>query len=377
MHWIKILLLGLLLSSGAVAQNSYSSAELDTLVGPIALYPDPLLSNIMAGAAFPDQIAQANALVKAGTSSDASSGLEGSVQALMTFPEVLGMMDDNKDWTQSIGWASANQITDLVDAIQRFRFQAKSAGNLKTDDKIQVIEEGATIRIEPANPQVIYVPVYQPDVVTEQQSDGVDFGDVLTYSAGIAANVLLWENVFNWGDYHWYYHPGGFYPPAAYYRPYGWRGTGIYNPANVWRPNHTTIVNRPINVDTRNVNVNRNLSNQNWNRNVNNQSWNRNVNRNTAIQANSRPNISQPYSRPPLPSTQPAYPNRQNWNQTRNTSFERSQAGDRSFENRSFNHQGSMSSGWSNYSSSASTMRASSRGSFSRGGGRMGGGFRR
>lgn len=91
--------------------------------------------------------------------------------------------------TQSLGYAVSNQITDVVDAVQRVRYQAKQAGNLDSDSKINVIEEGTNIRIESTDPQVIYVPTY--DTTTMYHA-----GLVLGYSAAIATNVLLWQNVF-------------------------------------------------------------------------------------------------------------------------------------------------------------------------------------
>ena len=105
------------------------------------------------------------------------------------------MMVANPDWTAGLGWATAHQLPDVTSAVQRFRFQAKTAGNLKSDSHVKVIEEGTTIRIEPANPQVIYVPTYQTQAVLV--SHPPTYGTVLFYSAAIATNILLWQNVFH------------------------------------------------------------------------------------------------------------------------------------------------------------------------------------
>ncbi len=256
-----VLFLLLACLSPAWAQNTYSASDLDTLVAPVALYPDPLLSNVLSASTQPQQVQAANQAVKSGQKiTQGKTGWDSSVEALTTYPTVLSMMASNDQWTQSIGYAVSNQITDVSDAIQRVRYQAKQAGNLDSDSKVTVIEEGTNIRIESADPQVIYVPTYDTSSMYQP-------GMALAYSAAIATNVLLWQNVFNWNDACFYRPAYGWVPPASYYRPYGWRSAGYYNPGNVYRPYGNNVYQRNVN----NINTNINVSGNNINRvNVNN-----------------------------------------------------------------------------------------------------------
>lgn len=228
------LLLGCLLTFWAAlpsaAQSNYSESELDTLVGPIALYPDPLLSNVIKASTFPDQVAQA-----AKTPAEDSSW-DDSVKAVHAYPDAMTLMGANPDWTRSLGWAATHQLHDLTDAVQRFRYRAQQAGNLSSGSQMLVIQEGTTIRIEPANPQVIYVPTYDPNDV-----DQSNFGTGFFFGAAVASSAYLWTNMYHWNTGAFYTRPYGWYPPAAYYRPYGWQGAGIYNPNNVARIGNTTI----------------------------------------------------------------------------------------------------------------------------------------
>ena len=303
------ILLGVLGLSGiatAQSDSGYPPEQLDTLVAPIALYPDPLLSTVTTAATQPDQIAAAAQALKSG-SKQPNPSWDTSVQALCSYPEVVNMMAQNKEWTSAVGWASANQVTDLMDAVQRFRFKAQSAGNLKSNDKIQVIEEGTTIRIEPANPQIIYVP---QQVQTDDSSS--NFGAVMGFSVGVAATALLYNNAYHWGS--GYYHPPvGWMPPPGYYHPYG----AAYPRATPYYPN--TAVNRPVNVNninTGNININNGNRYNNQVNNVNRNTQMNNVNRN-AVAPSQYQSVSQPRNgawgsqagaaqRPAAPTQRPA-----------------------------------------------------------------------
>lgn len=242
----------------ALGQGYYSNSELDTLVGPIALYPDPLLSNVVKASTYPDQVAAA-----AGTTT-VDSGWDDSVKAVHSYPDVMTLMGSNPEWTQSLGWAASNQLSDLMDAVQRFRYRAQQAGNLQSGDQMTVIQEGTTIRIESANPEVIYVPTYNPSDV-----DDDNFGAGLFFGAAIATSAFLWTNMFHWNDCRYYVRPYGWYPPAAYYRPYGWQGAGVFQGNTVSigntnvvrggvRINNVTFNNRARNGSVR-VNTNNNV----------------------------------------------------------------------------------------------------------------------
>lgn len=221
----------------ALGQGYYSNADLDTLVGPIALYPDPLLSNVVKASTYPDQVAAA------AKTNAVDSGWDDSVKAVHSYPDVMTLMGSNPEWTQSLGWAASNQLSDLMDAVQRFRYRAQQAGNLQSGDQILVIQEGTTIRIEPANPQVIYVPTYNPSDV-----DDDNFGEGLFFGAAIATSAFLWTNMFHWNDCHYYVRPYGWYPPAGYYRPYGWQGAGVFQ-GNTVRIGNTNIVRGGVRVN--------------------------------------------------------------------------------------------------------------------------------
>ena len=248
LRWLIRLILCLGLVGVVFAQGSgYSDKELDTLVGPIALFPDPLLNSVVAAAAFPDQLKSAG---EAGGGTPNSSW-DSSVQALCAYPDVVKMMNSNGEWTQAIGWAGVNQPDDLMDSVQRFRFQTQTAGNLKSDDKMTVIEEGTTIRIEPANPQVIYVPTYQPSQVVYADSSDDGAAAVIGFGVGIATSALIYNNM--WHNGAWYHPPVGWRPPPGYATPYGWRGNGG---AYAWGNNsynRNTNINRPVNINNINT----------------------------------------------------------------------------------------------------------------------------
>ena len=163
------------------ADKPLSEGELDQLVAPIALYPDDLIAQILMASTYPLEIVEAarwakqpaNAKLKGAALDDAldAQDWDPSVKSLVPFPTVLENMDAKLDWTQKLGDAFLGQQKDVMDAIQRLRLRAKEAGNLESNDKQTVTTETApgsttqTIIIQPAQPQVIYVPTYQTTVV--------------------------------------------------------------------------------------------------------------------------------------------------------------------------------------------------------------------
>ena len=150
---------------------------MDSLVAPIALYPDPLLGQILAASTYPLEIVQAQRWLKENskltgenlTKAAAKQPWDASVQALVAFPQALKLLDENIQWTTDMGNAFLDQQSDVMDAIQRMRKKAKDGGKLQTtkEQKIEVktVEQKTVIEIQPANPQVIYVPSYNPTVV--------------------------------------------------------------------------------------------------------------------------------------------------------------------------------------------------------------------
>ena len=158
------------------ASNSASALtkqELDQLLAPIALYPDDLLSSVLMASTYPLDIVQAarwrsanskfkgDALTKALEAQD----WDPSVKALVQFPDVLKTLSDKLDWTQKLGEAFLAQQDEVMDEIQVLREKADEAGNLKSNKQQKVSKQANAIVIEPANPDVVYVPVYQPSVV--------------------------------------------------------------------------------------------------------------------------------------------------------------------------------------------------------------------
>ncbi|MBV8073661.1 MAG: DUF3300 domain-containing protein [Acidobacteriaceae bacterium] len=225
-----------------------SAQELQSLVAPIALYPDSLVAQILNGATFPDQVAVANYWLSQNKNLTGSALLQAvngqswdpSVKALTEFPSVLNNMAQNLSWTSQLGEAYHNQQSQVMQAIQTLRAQAKAAGNLKSGSQITVVQQSPqTIVIQPTNPQVVYVPQYNPTVVygTPYTTPGYSTGDLvatglLSFGAGIAVGALASGGCCSWGWSSWncgwhggYY--GAYYHGAPYYGNAAWHG-GYY-----------------------------------------------------------------------------------------------------------------------------------------------------
>jgi hypothetical protein len=152
----------------------FRAEQLDQLLAPIALYPDPLLAQILMAATYPLEIVRARRWLQDPGHSDLqgaqlAAALEAetwdpSVKSLVAFPQILGMMDDRLEWTERLGNAFLAQQGDVMDAIQRLRNQAAAAGTLWSTAQQRVTTEGQGIVIEPMNPALIYPPVYNPDL---------------------------------------------------------------------------------------------------------------------------------------------------------------------------------------------------------------------
>ena len=147
--------------------------ELQQLVAPIALYPDALVSQILAGATYPTEIVETDRWLQEHPNlkgKDLANAVDQqpwdpSIKALTQFPSVLANMDKNLSWTSALGEAYVNQQEALMDAVQVMRARAKAAGSLKSNEQVKVETEEKTIVIEPADPEVVYVPAYDPWVV--------------------------------------------------------------------------------------------------------------------------------------------------------------------------------------------------------------------
>src|SRR5688572_11726510 len=150
-------------------QVAYSAEQLDNLVAPIALYPDPILAQALIAATFPDQIQLAARHVRAhGTRNIDEQPWDVSVKSIAHYPPVLNLLADREDWTTALGQAYAEQSGEVMDAVQRLRAMARAQGNLESTSQQTVIVEPRVIRIVPASPRYIYVPTYDPYYVYYQ-----------------------------------------------------------------------------------------------------------------------------------------------------------------------------------------------------------------
>ncbi len=209
-------------ADAAAAEPLLSDEELDDLVAPVALYPDSLLTQVLVAATYPLDIIKAarflsdNAELSDKDRADAAAGedWDPSVQVLVSgFPTVVERMADDIDWTEDLGDAMLAQTDDLLDAVQRMRARAEASGNLTSNEAQTVATEGDSISIAPADPQVVYVPSYDPvttyttPVTSTVVDSGISTGDVLATGAIAFGTALLVDEIFDddddWDDY-WY-----------------------------------------------------------------------------------------------------------------------------------------------------------------------------
>jgi uncharacterized membrane protein YgcG len=234
------------------AAAAQPAAELDTLeqlVGRVALYPDDLLSIVLPASTFPLQIVEADRWMqqnKGNKEAKPKESWDESVKALINYPDVVTMMSNDLDWTSAMGEAVAADQTAIMDAVQSFRRKAEGAGNLKTDDKQVVVVEEEVVKIVQADPQVIYVPQYEPTTVIVQQT-------------------VPYYPVYYPTPYPCYYYPyppgysfaAGFFWGATVAFAFDWYGGGIHNDVdidinrntNINTGDRNNINNRPTNVD--------------------------------------------------------------------------------------------------------------------------------
>lgn len=224
---------------------SFSDEQLENLLAPIALYPDPLLAQVLLAATFPDQIDEAARAIRAyGPRYDIDdTDWDLSVKAVAHYPTVLSMMADKIDWTTSLGQAYVEQSTDVMDAVQRLRRDAQSAGYLESTPQSEIVDTDGELYIYPAQPEYIYVPVYDPAVVFVVRP-GYRSRAAIWFGTGFLIGAWL-NHDCDWRSHRVYYH--------------GWdRG-----PAWVLRSRpHIHITNIYVNNRYRNVVVNRNVINR-------------------------------------------------------------------------------------------------------------------
>jgi uncharacterized membrane protein YgcG len=253
--------------TATVPQSALSAEQMDNLLAPIALYPDPLLAQVFPASTFVDQIDQAARYLRGNNNNVAgvdNQSWDVSVRSVAHYPQVVYMMSEKLDWTTALGQAYVNQSTAVLMSVQRLRARAKKAGYLVTTPQQIVIVETDVIKVVPAQPQVIYVPTYNPQVVYVQPSSGPSTGTVVAAAAisfGVGLAIGAWlNNDCNWHSHTVYYH--------------GWHGSGWIHTSSAHVHVNSVYVNRSY----ANVHVNRTVVNRNVN--YNNINHYNNVNRN-------------------------------------------------------------------------------------------------
>lgn len=177
----RLLVLLLLTVSAALAQDfapeqqgpAFTQAELDQMMAPIALYPDSLLSQILMAATYPFEVVQAARWSRANPNLNGDEAVRSveqadwdpSVKSLVAFPQILMLMDERLDWMQRLGDAFLAQQAQVMDTVQKLRQAAYAAGILRSTDQIRVDQQDQMVTIEPAYPQTVYVPYYDPNMV--------------------------------------------------------------------------------------------------------------------------------------------------------------------------------------------------------------------
>jgi hypothetical protein len=236
--------------------SPYTVQQLQALVAPIALYPDPLVAQILAGATYPDQIAAAEDYLqqnKALTGSALMQSVAGqpwdpAVKGLTVTPTVLANLAHNLAWTSQLGEAYQNQQPDVMSAIQALRAKALATGNLKSSSQLKVNQPTPDIiTIQPANAQVVYLPVFNPAVVYGTPIQTPDYtasdagaGNEISFASGIAVGALTNGGCCDWGWGAWnsnWYHGIAVYHDLPYSGNNVWHG-GYYGGYNFYG-NHT------------------------------------------------------------------------------------------------------------------------------------------
>jgi hypothetical protein len=195
-----------------------SPEQLYQLVAPIALYPDALIAQILAAAANPTEIVEADRWLQQHSSLKGTAlaqavdkqSWDPSVKALMQFPSVLQNMDKNLAWTSALGDANASQPQAVLNAVQVMRQRAQQAGNLKSTSQQTVTTEGQAVVIQPANPEVVYVPEYNPWIVygapVAVYPYWTPYPGLYLGGAGFAFGLGIGIGIFagfGWGWGHW------------------------------------------------------------------------------------------------------------------------------------------------------------------------------
>ena len=189
----------------------YAPEQLDNLLAPIALYPDPLLAQVLVAATFPDEIQEAAPWIRVHDPDSIDyQPWNVSVKAVAHYPTVLGMLNDRLDWTTALGQAYVNQSTDMMMSVQRLRNMAYSQGNLVPTPEQQVVMDRGYIQIVPAQPRVIFVPAYDPEAIYVRHvyRPGLGFDGFFSFGTGFV--IGSWLNYdMDWGTHRVVYNSWG------------------------------------------------------------------------------------------------------------------------------------------------------------------------
>lgn len=236
---IACTLVALLLPSAARAEDpaaatALTATQLEALVAPVALYPDPVLAVVLPASTMPLEIVRGARALQA-TPEGATVSVEGfdpAVQALFQYADVLVWMDANLEWTEQLGYAVATQQADVLQAVQAYRARSVAAGSLVSGEQVTVVVQPTTamVTIVPADPEVIYVPVYEPTQATSPGAQPLAFATGVAVGAlgAWALHELVWDD-----DFHIHVHGG----------PYRWDAVHVHNEININRGNNVRIGN--------------------------------------------------------------------------------------------------------------------------------------
>ncbi len=217
------------------AAERLNQEQVENLVGPITLYPDALVALILPASTRPSDIVLAARFLERGGKAAAtvSQTWEDSVKALVHYPEVIVLLDENLGWTQELGEAYLDQPEEVMDAIQTLRGRAMQAGLLTDNAQQAIVTEDGEIRIIPARPTVIYVPRYDPEVLYVTRTRSYRPGPFITYGSGYDIGSWLSH------DCNWHHRsvvivhrsPGWYQSPV-------WRTRSVYYQSShsSWRP---------------------------------------------------------------------------------------------------------------------------------------------
>lgn len=205
--------------------SNYSSSTLDSILAPIALYPDSLLGDVLAAATYPDQLIEADAWAAQHGYKDATSTLDSvkskswddSVKALLLTPDVIAMMVNDLTWTDKLAQAFTTQQSALCDSVQRLRRQAKENGALESTSQVKIIDQDGVISIGSAQSDIIVVPQYSTTVCTQKLDPATTvLNTALVWGTVRTLDAIFFGSYWDWHSHDVYIGPG--------YNHYYWHG---------------------------------------------------------------------------------------------------------------------------------------------------------